>query len=90
MTVSWDEPGGRPSSLPAGSRPADGSPDLPEAGHEAAGRRRERCADTWSVLLFRLSYQRVPGPAMTQPASTGLTQKLNATSITCARQVIST
>ncbi len=46
---------------------------------------REDCAGTWIVPLFRVSYQRVPGPAMTQPASTGLTQKLNATSIICAR-----
>ncbi|GAA2778813.1 hypothetical protein GCM10019017_24880 [Streptomyces showdoensis] len=46
---------------------------LDQAAHETPGR------------PFRVSYQRVPGPAMTQPASTGLTQKLSATSIICAR-----
>ncbi len=39
----------------------------------------------WIVLLFRVSYQYVAGPETTQPASVGLTQKPNATSIVCAR-----
>jgi len=48
-------------------------------------RQREGCADTWVVLFFRVSYQYVAGPVMTQPASADRTQKPNATSIICAR-----
>ncbi|MFI1759523.1 hypothetical protein [Streptomyces sp. NPDC020571] len=54
------------------------------------GRQWEDHADIWVVLRFRVSYQRVPGSAMTQQATTGLTEKLDATSIVCAWQVIST
>lgn len=52
---------------------------------QVMARQRKDPADTWIVPLFCASYQRVPGPAMIQPASTGLTQKLNATSITRVR-----
>lgn len=47
-------------------------------------RQRADCPDTWIVLLFRVSYQYVAGPVMTQPVSVGLTRKPNATSMICA------
>ncbi len=37
------------------------------------------------VLLFRVSYESVDGPATIQPASVGLAQKPNDTSIICVR-----
>ncbi|GAA4983768.1 hypothetical protein GCM10023334_113930 [Nonomuraea thailandensis] len=55
-----------------------------------AGTQLRRPGDTWIVLPLGVPYQRVDGPATTQPASVGLTQKPNDTSITCARWVTST